>query len=66
MKRDLARFGLAILSGAMSFLLCSCKPADPSSDLIKTQRQALDQAKAVEGLLQQSQDRSKALEDEQK
>ncbi|MBS0308166.1 MAG: hypothetical protein JSS58_04265, partial [Proteobacteria bacterium] len=39
---------------AVSLLFAGCKPADPPPDLVKTQRDALDKAKAVEGQLQRS------------
>ena len=47
--------------------LSACKPADPPPDLIKTQRQGLNKAKALEGQLQQQSDeRMKAADEAQK
>jgi len=56
------------LSGVVFGLsLAGCKPAGPPPDLIKTQREALNKAKAVEGQLQQQADeRMKAIDDAQK
>lgn len=49
------------------FALSGCKPVQPPLDLIKTQRETLDKAKAFEGQLQQqTQDRLKAAEDAQR
>src|SRR5438034_10487687 len=47
--------------------VCGCKPADPPPDLIKTQRAAMNKAKAVEGQLQkQADEQMKAAEEAQK
>jgi hypothetical protein len=59
-----ARFAIAV--ALIGFGLIACKPADPPPDLLKGQRDALNQAKAVEGQLQQAQDRMKAAEESQK
>ncbi len=57
----------AMAVGFIGLLLLGCKPADPPPDLIKTQREALDKAKALEGQMQQhAQERMKAAEDVQK
>ena len=54
---------IALLGAAIS----GCKPAGPPPDLIKTQREALDKAKAVEGQLQkQADEQKKAIDDAQK
>lgn len=47
--------------------MSGCKPAGPPPDLLKTQREALAKAKAVEGQLQkQAEEQRKAIEDAQK
>lgn len=47
--------------------LSGCKPDGPPPDLVKTQREALNKAKAVEGQMQQQADeRMKAIDDAQK
>jgi hypothetical protein len=56
----------AIAVAVIGFGLMGCKPADPPPDLLKVQRDVLDQAKTVEGQLQQAQDRMKAAEESQK
>lgn len=57
----------AIAAGLMSLALVGCKPAEPPADLLKTQREALNKAKAVEGQLQQqADDQRKAIEEAQK
>lgn len=54
---------IALLGVAMS----GCKPADPPPDLVKTQREALNKAKAIEGQLQkQADEQRKAIDDAQK
>ncbi|HEX7651078.1 MAG TPA: hypothetical protein VF450_27035 [Noviherbaspirillum sp.] len=63
--------GLQMVSRILVFayfstVLAGCQRSEPPVDLVKTQREALSQAKAVEGQLQQAQDRLKAAEDEQK
>lgn len=50
----------------MVAMLVGCHRSEPAVDLLKTQRDTLSQAKAVEGQLQQAQDRLKAAEDAQK
>jgi hypothetical protein len=49
---------------AFAVLLGGCQPSDPPPDLVKTQREALNKAKAVEGLLQQQAQESKQAADE--
>lgn len=45
-------------------VLAACSPKIPPSDLVKTQRQALDQAKAVEDVLRkQSEDQRRSIDD---
>lgn len=57
----------AIMLGSLGLCLSACKPADPPPDLLKTQRQALEQAKALEGQMQkQLEDRMNAAEQEKK
>jgi hypothetical protein len=54
-------------AGLLGLLLSGCKPVQPPPDLIKTQRETLDKAKAFEGQLQQqAQERLKAAEDAQR
>lgn len=61
------RLLLMVFIGLAAFSLCGCKPADPPPDLLKPQRDTLNQAKQVEGQLQQqAQDQAKAIEDGQK
>ena len=48
----------------MAAAVSGCKPAGPPPDLLKTQRDALNIAKAVEGQLQQqADDQRKAIDD---
>ena len=57
---------LALMLSA-GLVLAACKPAPPPPDILKSQHQALDQAKALDGQLQQQlQDRMKAADDQQK
>jgi hypothetical protein len=57
----------AIMLGLLGLSLSACKPSDPPPDLLKTQRQALDKAKALGGQMQQqADDRIKAGEQDQK
>lgn len=52
---------------AMGISIVGCKPAGPSPDLIKTQRETLEAAKAVgEQMQQHAQERMQAAEDAQK
>jgi hypothetical protein len=47
--------------------LAACKPAGQAPELMKTQRESLNQAKGVEGQLQQAAEgAAKAIEDSQK
>lgn len=59
---------LTILTLFMSVsLLVGCKPQEPSADLVKTQRKALDDAKKVGDELQKSaEDASKKIDDQTK
>lgn len=58
---------VAGLAGLAGLSVGGCKPAGPPPDLVKTQREALDKAKTVEGqLLQQAEERKKAEEEGQK
>ena len=38
------------LASVLMLNLAACKPADPPPDIIKTQREALQKAKAVQGV----------------
>jgi hypothetical protein len=47
--------------------LCGCQPSEPPPDLLKTQRDGLNKAKAVEGqVLKQADDQRKAAENAEK
>ena len=48
--------------GVLSLPLAGCQPSELPPDLVKTQREALNKAKSVEGQLQQAQDKQKAAE----
>jgi hypothetical protein len=48
------------------FAACDSKPKEPPPDLVKSQRQALDKAKATEQILQKSADERRKQADEQK
>lgn len=53
--------------GLISYALCGCQPSEPQPDLIKTQREALNKAKAVEGqVMQQANDQKKAIDEAEK
>jgi hypothetical protein len=45
---------------------CDSKPKDPPPDIIKSQRQAMDKAKAVEQVLQKSADERRGEGEQQK
>jgi outer membrane PBP1 activator LpoA protein len=52
---------------AIPFILSACKPSEPPPDIIKTQRDALNKSKAVEGKLeQQADEQRKTLENAEK
>ena len=51
---------LAALAG------CDSKPKEPPPDLVKSQRQAMDKAKATEQVLQKSAEERRKQADEQK
>lgn len=56
-----------IAAGCICLAFSGCKPSEPPPDLIKTQREALNKAKAVEGQLQQqAEEQKKAVEEAQK
>ncbi|MES2538569.1 MAG: hypothetical protein V4632_22145 [Pseudomonadota bacterium] len=55
---------LVLATGFLGIALLGCKPAGPAPDLIQTQREGLNQAKAVEGQLQQAaQEKMKAADE---
>jgi hypothetical protein len=45
---------------------CDSKPKEPAPDIVKSQRQAMDKAKAAEQVLQKSADERRKQADEQK
>ena len=45
---------------------CDSKPKEPPPDIVKSQRQAMDKAKATEQILQKSADERRKQADEQK
>jgi hypothetical protein len=48
-------------------MAAGCQPSEPPPDIIKTQREALNKAKALEGQMQQqAQERMQAEEEQQK
>lgn len=50
--------------GLISVSLIGCQPSGPPPDLVKTQRDALSKAKAVEGVvLKQADEQQKAAEE---
>jgi hypothetical protein len=54
---------VALIAAALS----GCQPAEPPPDLLKTQREGLNKAKAVEGqVLQQADEQRKAAENAEK
>lgn len=57
----------AIVIGLLGLALSGCKPAEPPPDILKSQREALDKAKALSGQMQQQlEDRMKASDEVQK
>jgi hypothetical protein len=58
---------LKMTVGFLGIALLGCQPDGPPPDLLKTQREALNKAKAVEGQLQQqAEDQRKIIEEAQK
>ena len=56
-----------IVLATIVFALAACKPADPPPDIIKTQRDALNKAKAVKDVeAQAAQAQQKAAEEQTK
>lgn len=61
-KSVLRRAPVLVIGSAI--LLAACSPKAPPPDLVKTQRQVLEQSKAVEGVLRkQSEDQGRAIDD---
>jgi hypothetical protein len=58
----------AAMIGLLALIISGCQPSsDPPPDLIKTQREVLNKAKALDGQMQKNaQDHMKAVEDAQK
>jgi hypothetical protein len=58
---------LKMTVGFLGIALLGCQPDGPPPDLLKTQREALNKAKAVEGQLQQqAEDQRKMIDEAQK
>ena len=58
---------IRIMIGAAMLVLAGCKPAEPPPNLLKSQRETLDKAKALEGQMQQQvQDRMKSVDENPK
>lgn len=58
---------LKMTVGVLGIALLGCQPNGPPPDLLKTQREALNKAKAVEGQLQQqAEDQRKIIDEAQK
>jgi outer membrane PBP1 activator LpoA protein len=56
-----------LMAGLIVCGLAACKPASPPPDIVKTQRDALNKAKAVEGQVQQqAQEQQKTIDEQQK
>ncbi len=61
------KFQTIVSITAMAISMAACKPNAPPPDLLKSQHEALDKAKAVEGQLQQQADQQrKAIDDAEK
>ncbi|KAF3996645.1 hypothetical protein [Glaciimonas immobilis] len=58
----------ALAAGLLASLtLVACKPAASPGDILKPQRDALEQTKALDGQMQQQyKERQKAIDDQQK
>jgi hypothetical protein len=53
--------------GFLELAIIGCNPAEPPPDIIKSQRESLNKAKAVEGVLQkQAEDQRSAADDAEK
>ena len=62
MSRSWVWLALAFVGVAV----CDSKPKEPPPDIVKSQRQAMDKAKAAEQILQKSADERRKQADEQK
>lgn len=59
-------FARQLIAGAVVMAcLAACKPADPPPDIIKTQREALEKAKAVKDVQDKAVDEQRKLIDQQ-
>ncbi len=57
----------AVAMALLGIVLSGCKQTDPPPDVLKTQREALDKAKALGGQMQQQlEDRMKTSDEAQK
>ncbi len=53
-----------MLAATVSVLICACQPSEAPPDLLKTQRDALNKAKGLEGQMQQqAQDRMQSADE---
>jgi len=59
----MSRRGLILMT---MFFLAACNSSNTPPDLVKTQREALEKSKKVEQVLQQSADRKREQEEQQK
>ncbi|HEY8101899.1 MAG TPA: hypothetical protein VIF82_14225 [Burkholderiaceae bacterium] len=56
-----------VVVGLIGLAVSGCEPSGPPPDLVKTQRDALNKAKAVEGqVFKQADEQRKATEDAEK
>lgn len=61
------KFELAFIIVPVFLALSTCKPQGPPPDVLKTQREALEKVKAVEGQLQQqAEEQKKVIDDAQR
>lgn len=59
----MSRRGLILIA---MFFLAACNSGNQPPDLVKTQREAMEKAKGVEQVLQQSADKKRDQEEQQK
>jgi len=54
----------AVVLAVVVLFVAACKPGEPPPDIIKTQREALQKSRAVEGQLQQQAEEQKKAAEE--